>query len=126
MRPRLRPGGLLLVQDHVLPEDGEAACYVDLFEKVRDPGHNRAFTESEWRVMFEDAGLTVEQAERLVKRHEFVSWAERQGCAPETIAQLVDMMKNAPPLAAEWMMMENIGTPDASFANHHLIIAGRK
>ena len=33
----LKPGGLFLLQDHVLPEDEKAANYVDGFEKLRDP-----------------------------------------------------------------------------------------
>lgn len=122
----LKPGGLLLVQDHVLPEDAEAARYVDAVEKLRDPSHHRAFNKSEWVEMFRAANLNVEQTEHIVKRHDFLPWVERQGCAPEVIAEVERMIVAAPPLAAEWLQAENMGTPQASFANHHLIIAGRR
>jgi len=122
----LKPGGLLLVQDHLLPDDQDAALYVDAFEKLRDPSHNRAFPEYEWRGMFLDGGLTIEHTEQLVKRHEFVTWAERQGCTPETIEKLTVLLKQAPEIAAAWMDATAIGTPDATFVNHHIIIAGRK
>jgi hypothetical protein len=122
----LKTDGLLLVQDHVLPNDMEAAALVDKFEKVRDPSHNRAFSHDEWISMFEDAGLTVEHTEQLTKRHQFMLWAARQGCTPQIVEQLTDMAATAPPIASEWMAWENFGTPDASFVNHHIIIAGRK
>jgi len=122
----LKPSGLLLVQDHVLPEDEEAARAVDNFERLRDPSHNRAFDEGEWRGMFEDAGLTVEHTEQIVKRHAFLEWAQRQGRTPETIERLIAMMRQAPAIAASWMQPQDWGTSKATFANHHIIIAGRK
>jgi ubiquinone/menaquinone biosynthesis C-methylase UbiE len=122
----LKPGGLLLVQDHVLPEDEQAARYIDAFERLRDTSHNRAYSISEWIVMFQEAGLEVEHTEQIIKRHEFLSWAERQGCKPETIEQLVDMVKRAPEAATDWMEPKDFGTPEATFANRHIIIAGRK
>jgi ubiquinone/menaquinone biosynthesis C-methylase UbiE len=122
----LRSGGLLLVQDHTLPEDAEAGRYVDDFERLRDPSHNRAFRPSEWAAMLESAGFKVEHSEQVVKRHGFVAWAERQGCTPETVGQLVALMEQAPPAVRAWMQPRDWGTPQASFANDHLIIAGRK
>jgi hypothetical protein len=85
----LKAGGLLLVQDHVLPEDEQAARYVDAFERLRDPSHNRAYAQTEWVDMFRTARLKVEHTEQIIKRHAFMPWAERQGCTPETIERLV-------------------------------------
>jgi ubiquinone/menaquinone biosynthesis C-methylase UbiE len=122
----LKPGGLLLVQDHVLPDGEEAARAVDAFERLRDPSHNRAFNEGEWREMFETAGLTVEHTEQIVKRHAFLDWAQRQGCTPEVVQQLIAMIQQAPAIARDWMQPQDWSTPKATFANHHIIIAGRK
>jgi ubiquinone/menaquinone biosynthesis C-methylase UbiE len=122
----LKPGGLLLVQDQVLSEDYVAARYMDAFEKLRDPSHNRVFSQSEWLAMFEAAELTVEHTEQLTKRHELVHWAQMQGNTPDDIERLQVLLQVAPPLAAEWMDAQNTGTPQATFVNHHIIIAGRK
>lgn len=121
----LKPGGTLLVQDHALPEDEAAARYIDAFERMRDPSHNRAFSESEWIGMFYAAGLTVEHTEQIVKRHEFQPWAERQACTPLVVAQLVQMVEKAPKAVIEWMQPNDFGTPEAWFVNHHILIAGR-
>lgn len=122
----LKAGGLLLIQDHVLPESEKDAEYVDSFEKLRDPSHHRAFAEYEWTGIFLDAGFNVEHTEQLTKQHEFIPWAERQGCSAEVMKRLEVMLIQAPPIAKEWMQARAIGTPEATFVNHHLIIAGRK
>lgn len=122
----LKAGGVLLVQDHVLPDDESTARIVDDFEKLRDPSHHRAYSESEWVRMFEDAGLGVEHTEEIIKKHDFLTWANRQGCANDTIEQLIEMLSRAPAAAQQWMRPRGWGTPDASFVNRHLIIAGRK
>jgi ubiquinone/menaquinone biosynthesis C-methylase UbiE len=122
----VRAGGLLLVQDHVLPEDGETARYVDAFEKLRDPSHNRAYSESEWATMIRMAGLKVEHTEQIIKRHDFLPWANRQGCTPQTIKRLSEMVLSAPAPVVEWMQPQGFGTPDATFVNHHILVSGRK
>lgn len=122
----LKGGGLLLVQDQVMPGDEGTARNMNAFERLRDPSHNRACSESEWLAMFAAAGFRVEHTEQIIKRHEFLSWVERQACPPETVERLVDMVAQASEAFAEWMQPRNWGTPEASFVNRHLIIAGRK
>jgi len=121
----LRPGGLLILQDHVLPADAAAARFVDDFERLRDPSHNRAFTAAEWRALCGAAGLRVEYSEQYIKRHDFLAWARRQGNDTATIACLIQMLPAAPPAARDWMLPENWGEGEASFVNRHLLIRGR-
>lgn len=122
----LKPAGMLLVQDHLLPENDADARYIDAFEKLRDPSHNRAFNQSEWQTMYANAGLAVEQIEWVNKRHEFIPWAQRQGRTPNVIEQLTEMLVQAPAGTAPWMQVKDLGTAQASFTNHHILIAGRK
>jgi hypothetical protein len=76
--------------------------------------------------MFQKAGLQVEHVEQIIKQHEFLPWAERQNCAPEVIQCLISMLEEAPPAVIEWMQPRGFGTPEATFVDHHIIIAGRK
>ena len=122
----LKPGRALLVQDHVLPEDPEAARAIDAFERLRDPSHQRAFAASEWADMFRRAGLAVAHTEQVVKQHAFLPWAERQGCTPDVIARLVEMMRGAAPAVVQWLQPRAFGTPQATFVNRHILILGRK
>ncbi len=122
----LKTGGILLVQDHVLPEDKNAGRYLEKFEKLRDPSHHQAYTQAEWVNMFQIAGLTVAHTEQIIKRHGFLSWAQRQGCSREIVEHLVGLVKKAPQIVTDWLQPHKFGTPQAAFVGHHIIITGRK
>ena len=121
----LKPGAILLLQDQVLPADEEAARCVDAFERRRDPSHNRAFSAEEWHSLLVEAGILVEHSEQYIKRHDFVDWAKRQGNDDETIAELIQMLRQAPPIAKVWMDPQDWGSPTATFVNRHIILRGR-
>lgn len=122
----LKCGGMLLLQDHALPADDESARFVDAFERLRDPSHNRAFTAAEWQMMCQAAGIAVESSEPYIKRHDFLPWARRQGNDDTTIARLIQLMWGAPPAALEWMDPREWATEAASFVNRHVIVRGRR
>ncbi|MCY3831956.1 MAG: methyltransferase domain-containing protein [Chloroflexi bacterium] len=121
----LKAGGVFLLQDHALPLDAEAARFVDAFERLRDPSHNRAFNEREWRAMFARAGIEVEHSEQYLKRHDFLSWARRQGCDDATIAALIAMLDDASPSARAWLDPQGWGREKTTFLNRHILLRGR-
>lgn len=122
----LKPVGLLLVQDQLVPDDDRAARYLDAFERLRDPSHNRIYAEYEWRGMFLDAGLSVEAAEGYAKTADLVPWAELQDCTPEVIERLQVMLAQAPQAVADWLHTTCAGTKDATFDHRYILILGRK
>lgn len=74
----LRPGGVLIVSDHIGLEDAELDAFMDRFERWRDPGHVRAYTFREWAAFCRRAGLTLEHTEDIEwEPYEFLSWAAR-------------------------------------------------
>jgi ubiquinone/menaquinone biosynthesis C-methylase UbiE len=122
----LKSGGRLVVQDHVLPDDKDAADYIEAFEKLRDPSHGRAYNEYEWRGMLLDAGLTVDHSELLARSANMLAWAERQGCSPDVIERLHVLMVQAPDAVREFYNMRCAGTDDAEFDHRYIMIAGTK
>jgi ubiquinone/menaquinone biosynthesis C-methylase UbiE len=98
----LRAGGVLGVVDNVVPA-GAAGEYVNRFEKLRDPSHHRALALDEWQEAFSVAGFEAVHAETAAKRMEFEPWAERMGAAADVIAELRDMLENAPAAAADYL-----------------------
>lgn len=126
----LKKDGLLLVQDHVLPEDEATAQQVDQFERLRDPSHCRAYSENQWLMMFENGGLKVEKTVQMVKQHQFVDWAKRMNNTDDTMYDLVQMMKNSSDAVLDWFKpfpsAKEFDSPQASFVNHHIIILGRR
>lgn len=121
----LKPAGIFMLQDQTLPRDPAGARFVDAFERLRDPSHNRAFDEGEWLLMLERAGFKIEHSEQYLKRHDFIPWARRQGNDKATIASLIQMLREAPPLVREWMDPQDWGRENATFLNRHILIRGR-
>ena len=124
----LRPGGRLVVQDHLLPEDLETSAYLNAFEKLRDPSHQRGFSRLEWESMYIRAGLKVERVETVLKTHAFLPFAERQGCSPQVIAELAAMMRDAPAAVRAWREPHGFDgdLESAVFSDRHILIAGSK
>lgn len=123
----LKPGGRLLVEDQLVPDDERAARYLDAFERLRDPSHHRVYAEYEWRGLLLDAGFIVEQVEQFIyPERKLLPWAQMQDCPPEVIERLQVMLAQAPQAVAEWMNPRCAGTPDATFQHHFIIIMGRK
>lgn len=122
----LKPGGKLLVQDQIVPEDREAARRINIFERIRDPSHHRTLSQGELLALFQENGLSVYHHEHFIKKHNFINWAEMQGCSPKTIQELIELLAQAPLEVKDWLQPEGMGDPDATFVNHHTLIAGKK
>lgn len=122
----LKPEGVFLLQDQALPENNTAARAIDVFERMRDPSHNRAYSKSEWLSLIETAGFLIEHYELIVKQHQFQSWAEIQDCTPETMRELELMVAQMVPEARAWMQPTGFPGPRAAFVNQHILILGRK
>jgi len=123
----LKPGGIMVLQDHLLPDDKEAQRHINAFERLRDPSHRTAFSESGWLDLFTNTGLIVLQSKKVLKKHKFLPFAERQGCTPEVIAELAEMMRNAPPTVVEWRNPQGFegDLSAAVFQDWHIQIAAQ-
>ncbi|HEX4679141.1 MAG TPA: class I SAM-dependent methyltransferase [Gaiellaceae bacterium] len=83
-------------------------------EKLRDPTHNRSLTTEEWRELFVDAGLEIEQELFFSKEHDMDEWLARTGCAGADAARVRELL--AP-----------FTSPDGStWANDYIVLKGRK
>ncbi len=67
---------LVIVVDNL--HAGEAS---EEAERLRDPTHVRCYSEQEWRALFDEAGLRVDEVRVLDVRVEVEPWLERVGCA---------------------------------------------
>ncbi len=122
----LKPVGRLVFQDQIVPEDDEAARFVNDFERTRDPSHSRALSETEVYAALQTAGFEVLRIERVSKRHDLAEWARMQGCEDETIGRLGEMAGEASGAAADWMEPRGLSSGGVSFAIRHVIIAARR
>jgi SAM-dependent methyltransferase len=78
---------LVLVSDNLLVgEEGEEA------DRLRDPTHVRNYSEDEWRRMFADAGLEVEEFVLEDKRIDFEAWLERSATPAEDRPRIRELL----------------------------------
>jgi ubiquinone/menaquinone biosynthesis C-methylase UbiE len=78
---------LVLVADNLYRgETGEEA------DRLRDPTHVRNYSEDEWRTMFEQARLEVEEFEQEEKRLELEPWLARAGCTGAEAARVRELL----------------------------------
>lgn len=74
----IRPGGCMLLSDHIGLDDPDMDAFMDRFERWRDPSHVRAYTLAEWRDMCAIAGLRLTHTEDDPREaYDFVSWTAR-------------------------------------------------
>jgi len=75
-------------------------------DKVRDPSHVRNYAESEWRAMFEHAGLAVEEVEHFDKPIEFQPWLDRVDCAGDDAERVRALLADR--IEGGWVRLERI------------------
>jgi hypothetical protein len=122
----LPPGGLLHIDDLTVPDDPRAARYIDSFERLRDPRHQRAYADYEWRGLLLDAGLRVAALETQSESIRLHPWAQERHCSPAVVERLHILLRQAPPGVRQWLQPQASGTPDAAFQQHTIRIEGTK
>jgi SAM-dependent methyltransferase len=122
----LRPGGILLLQDTLLPDDERAAGYVNAFLKLRDPRHIRAYAGYEWEGTALDGGFQVALTEPFAYTVPLLDLERTPLYTPYVIERLHILLKQAPPAVADWLRPRCPGTADAAFTHHALILKAVK
>lgn len=92
----LKPGGVLAVIDNIVPDDEDAARWLNDFERQRDPSHARCLSLAQWRGAFSDRGLALEHVEVSSKWFDFHDWMRRMNVQQARIEQLARRLLDAP------------------------------
>jgi ubiquinone/menaquinone biosynthesis C-methylase UbiE len=121
----LRPGGLALVIDNIVPADLTAARHINALEKLRDPSHHWAYTEADWLDFFALAGLRVEHQETFRKARDFDHWAGMMSVAEPVKTQLRVLLLQAPDAARATLAPESRGGR-LRFYLTEVLVLGRK
>jgi SAM-dependent methyltransferase len=93
---------LVLVVDNLFR--GDAA---EQAERLRDPTHVRNYDEAEWRSLFEQADLDVEEVEFFDTTIELDAWLARAGCTGEEADRVRDLLADR--IAGGRLAMTRIG-----------------
>jgi len=74
---------LVIVVDNLFRGDD-----VEEAERLRDPAHVRNYDEAEWRALFAEAGLEIDEVELFETTIDVESWLARAGCEGEEAARV--------------------------------------
>lgn len=109
----LRPGGVLLLVDNVVPGSvrrgkkgrlqREAGRYLNAFDRLRDPSHQQCLSIYAWREALYAAGFSIEHEEVARKELDFGAWTARMDVAPADVTRLRAMLRQAPNEVLEFL-----------------------
>ena len=122
----LTPGGRLLFIDNIAPEDPNLDEIMNDWERRRDPSHVRAYTETEWRAMLAEAGLSVTRAETRRKAYQFAGWVERMSMPDDERAALESDMFSAPSHVRDYFEVQEQDGHVVSWTGDYLILRAEK
>jgi SAM-dependent methyltransferase len=97
---RVAADRVLLVDNLYMGETAEEA------DKLRDPSHVRNRTEAEWRALFEDAGLVVDEARRVDQAIRVSHWLERSDCTGADAQRVRTLLADR--IDDDWITLDRI------------------
>jgi SAM-dependent methyltransferase len=95
----VRPGGLVIVADHVADEDPDGEAWHQQIERVRDPSHWACLTPARLRALGAAAGLELEHEQLDSYETDFCDWVARGSGAGAT--ELIEAALREPPGRSE-------------------------
>ena len=123
----LKPGGVFLLEDSVVPDDPALAEFMNRAEQLRDETHVRSLGAGEWRGLLAGAGLRVEAERVFPKTHPFDAWVRRARTPAPRLAELTALFLEAPPAAREAFAIDI--DPDGqilSYTDRKIVLKARK
>jgi SAM-dependent methyltransferase len=95
MRRVVRPAGMLLMIDLMGDESPLVDTHLQAIELLRDPGHVRDYSLSQWRGLLHEAGFELQHEAFWPTRLEFASWVERMRTPPVAVAAIRALLAGA-------------------------------
>ncbi len=95
----VRPGGWIVLADHLTDADGDAAAWHQEIERLRDPSHWACLTRERLLAAGEAAGLVLDDERVIPLDLDFGEWLARGSGGPAAAALIERLLAAAPPRA---------------------------
>lgn len=92
----LRADGRLVLEDNLPPDQDEAAALMLELDRLRDPTHQRCFSQAEWAALLEGAGLRLARSTIFESNQTLSDWFDRMSLGETLRADLVRRIDEAP------------------------------
>jgi SAM-dependent methyltransferase len=104
----VRPGGWVVVADHLTDADGDAAAWHEEIERLRDPSHWACLTRERLLALGEAAGLELDEEQVVPLEIDFGEWLGRGSGGPAAAA-LIERLLGEAPASAESFRVSGVG-----------------
>jgi ubiquinone/menaquinone biosynthesis C-methylase UbiE len=95
----VRPGGFVIVADHVADEDAAAMAWHQEIERLRDPSHWASLTVGRLAALGEQVGLEADVDRVVPFGIDYAEWLERGSGGPVHAELIERLLAEAPPAA---------------------------
>jgi ubiquinone/menaquinone biosynthesis C-methylase UbiE len=92
----VRPGGKIIVVDHLADDDADTRSWSQEIERLRDPSHWTCLGADQMRAIGERAGLCLEREHRFKFELDFDDWLDRGTSSPQAQDLVNDALIHAP------------------------------
>jgi SAM-dependent methyltransferase len=96
LRRVVRPGGVVVVADHLADDDADAMAWAQTVERLRDPSHWCSLTREGLRRMGAQAGMELEREQVVAVSLDYPDWLARGPGATEHAAAIAAAFAERP------------------------------
>lgn len=91
----LKPGGRIILVDHIAPESPKLDQFINRLDWLRDGSHVREWTISEWLDKLRRVGIDAQEVKTWNLPLDFDWWIQQSSPTGERHEEIVQMLKNA-------------------------------
>jgi SAM-dependent methyltransferase len=103
----VRPGGCVVLADHVADADADAAAWSQEIERLRDPSHWACLPVTRLRALARDAGLELEDETIVSTALDFDDWLQRGSTGPDARSAIERALTERPDSAECFRVTEH-------------------
>ncbi|HEX3736225.1 MAG TPA: class I SAM-dependent methyltransferase [Solirubrobacterales bacterium] len=108
MRRVVKPGGFVVIADHVTDDEGKAAAWHEEIERLRDPSHWACLTPARLTALAERVGLEPDLDRMVPFAIDFDEWLSRGSGGPAN-AELIERLLGEAPATVESFVVSGEG-----------------
>jgi ubiquinone/menaquinone biosynthesis C-methylase UbiE len=102
----LKPGGKLVLDDTIAPEEPVIDVFLNEIEALRDPSHVRSLRHSEWNTLLRENGFTIHSEQEWGIFLDVPSWTQRMRTPAASIEIIEQRFRNTSPAIRERLRIE--------------------
>lgn len=122
----LHGGGLLVIQDRLLPDKEKDAEYINGLLHLLDKKHRKSFAQYAWDGLVLDVGLTLQQVHQKTIPTTLTDWRTHYQTDDSRVQRIQIMTRQAPESINKLLQIQYAGTPYLRFTVQEMILIAQK